>query len=132
MSVEPVLDGPLPADVGGQMLRGGFSGVQAGDAQHRDGGLDLHGFVPAAALGSFAGFAGGVALEEEHLGRVGETQVSGCVHDLDGAELTAAVAGVHATVGDWDAGPVQAVQSLEQALLILLDDHHVVREEFPR
>lgn len=76
------------------MFRGGLSGVQAGDAQCRDSGLDLDGLVAAAAFGSFAGFAGGVA-EEEHLGRVGKTQVSGCVHDLDGADLSAAWVLIH-------------------------------------
>ena len=45
--VEPVLDGPVPADVGGQVLRGGLSGAEAGDPEHRDGGLDLHGLVAA-------------------------------------------------------------------------------------
>ncbi len=117
--VEPVLDGPMSADVGGQMVRGGLPGAEAGDPQHGDSGLDVDGLVSAAALGSFADLAGGVALEEEHLGCVGETQVGGSIHDLDGADFLAPVAGVHGAVRDCDAGPVQAVQPLEQARLEL-------------
>ncbi len=73
-----------------------------------------------------------VWLQEDHPGRRRKPRIDGSVGDLEGADLTAAVAGVHAAVGDRDTGPVQVVQMPEQVLLILLDDHHVVREEGPR
>ena len=59
-----------------------------------------------------------------------ETQIDRGVGDLDGAHLSAAVAGVHAAVGDRDTGPVQVVQPLVEAFGVLLHDLHVVREEF--
>ena len=68
------------------MLRGGLPGVQAGDPEHRDRGLDLDPLVPAAVLVRFADLAGGVALDEEHLGRMGEPQFIRGVGDLDGAD----------------------------------------------
>ena len=127
--VDLVLDGPVAADVPGQVDGGGLAGVQAGDDEHRHGGLHLL-LHPAPAL-LHADGAGDVPLDQGDLAGVREplADVRGGVHDLDGAALAPAVAFLLGDVPDRDRRPVQRVQLLPQLRGVLLDGEHVVREE---
>ncbi len=104
-----VLDCPLAPDVPGQVHRGGLAGIQAGDDEHRHGGLDLRAH-PALAFPDPHG-PGDVPLDEGDLAGVREplADVPGGGHDLDGAPLAAAVAFRLGHVLDGDACPVQGV-----------------------
>src|ERR1700689_332267 len=107
--VDFVLDRPLAADVPGQVGRGGLTGVQAGDDEHRHRGLDLLSH-PAPALVHPDG-AGHVALDEGGLPGVREppADVVRGVHDLDRAALAAAVAVLLGDVLHGDLRPVMAL-----------------------
>ncbi len=67
----------MASHVGGQVLGRGLAGGQARDREDRDSGLDLNLLVRAAAFAAFTHGAGGVALDQEHLRRVGKAQVGG-------------------------------------------------------
>ena len=99
------LDGPLPADVAGQVHGGGLAGVQAGDDEHRHGGLDL---LPDPALAFLhPDGAGDIPLDQGDLAGVREplADVRGGVHDLDGAALAPSVAFLLGGVLDGDGLP---------------------------
>ena len=128
--VDLVLDGPVAADVAGQVAGGGLAGVEAGDDEYRDGGLDglLH---PALALPDPHG-PGDVPLDEGDLAGVREPlgDVRGGVHDLDGAALAPPVASFLGGVLDRDGFPVQGVEFGPQGRGVLLDGENIVRQEF--
>jgi hypothetical protein len=114
---EPVQgpDRPLAADQGGDGLRAGAGGVQAGDAEGGD-------------VGQRCAVQGGdVPLDQVCLADVRERQVAGRVHDLDGTGFDPAVAAVGGGVGDRDAAPGQGVRGIEQAGLIVFDRQDEVR-----
>jgi hypothetical protein len=67
-----VLDGPLAADVAGQVHRRSLACVQAGDDEHRDGGTDLGGLALAGVLLALADLAGYVPFDEGDLPDVRE------------------------------------------------------------
>lgn len=105
-----VLDRPLAADVAGEMPRRGLARIQAGDDEHRHGGLHL---LPDPALAfPHPGSPGDVPFDEGRLAGVGEppADVVRGGHDLDGAALAAAVAFLLGGVLHGYGGPVQGVQ----------------------
>ena len=119
----------MSADIAGEVLRRGLPGRQAGDPEDRDGGADLHLLVAAGAFGGLADGAGGVALDQEHLRGTGEPQIGGGVEHPQGAPLAPSVAALLGLMGDRHRGPVQGVDAGEQGGRVLLDRHHVVRQQ---
>jgi hypothetical protein len=67
-SVDSVLYRLMPPRVVGEVFGCGFAGGKVGDPEDGDRGADGDLLVYAVALGAFAHGAGGVALEEKHLG----------------------------------------------------------------
>ncbi len=126
-----VLYGPVAADAGGQVDRGGLAGVQAGDDERRDGGPDLLP-DPAPAFPDPDG-AGDVPLGQGYLPGVREPpgDVRGGGPDLDGAALAPPVPFLLRHVLHGDRFPVQGVDLVPWCRGALPDREDVVRQQFP-
>src|SRR5258708_37560946 len=106
---------PLGAGQGGDVLRGGAGGVEAGDAERGDVGQRC------------AVWGGDVPLDQVGLADVGERQVWWRVEALDGAGFGPAVAAAGGGVGDRGVVPGQGVEGVEQAGLVVFGRQDEVR-----
>ena len=70
---------------------------------------------------------GDVPLDQVCLADVRERQITGRVHDLDGAGFDPAVAAAGGGVGDRDVAPGQGVEGVEQAGLVVFGRQDEVR-----
>src|SRR5450756_2586031 len=101
--VQAVLDGPVPLDPGGDLLRGCLRGGHRGDDVD-----DLDALLAREGAG---------ASDLGDLDRTGEVQQCGCGGDLDRAPDPAPVPDVHRR-GRADLGPGQCCAPGEQARLV--------------
>ncbi len=116
--VDGVLDRPVAADPGGQLVRFGLVNAQVGDGVGSSGGEALRFVEPSSATADLQGLGG---VGERDAGREGQ--------DLQGAELAAAVPAV-VVAGGVDVPPGQSGELFLQAGLVAFAGQYPVRAAF--